>query len=189
MPVQRSLKEGCPGSGCIQPAYFLLVYLKDPAFHQPVEHGRRSGSPLQKFLLGDFFRRFAKQAESSMYFDQQVQLFGSGGAAIRQRRSADGVRCLPLPSGVRGSRSWACRCASVLLSQRPLFIQQGFNYSRIFLMPLSFSSFVMHCSGSAASRSNIFCSFSGSCTSDSKSGLYSTMVSLSSFSPEGSAAL
>ena len=54
----------------------------------------------------------------------------------------------------------------------------------MFLMPVSFSSFVTHCSGSAESISSIFCSFSGRQTSDSKSGLYSTIVSLSSFKPE-----
>lgn len=58
-----------------------------------------------------------------------------------------------------------------------------------FFMPLAFSSWVTHCSGSALSKSRIRCSRGGSGSEATKSGLYSTSVSLSSFIPEGRAAL
>lgn len=140
-------------------------------------------------LETSFISRPLRQPESSRYFISRSSCLGARRCNSSKKMCR---RCSLRAAAVRRTRvsvlGLQVRRNSSFTKMASLSSSDLMTES-MFLMPVSFSSFVTHCSGSAESISSIFCSFSGRRTSDSKSGLYSTIVSLSSFKPEGKAAL
>ena len=145
-----------------------------------------SSSALRVTSLGGF--PGCVQPESSMYFISSANCLGARASRSNWKRRFRSLLMASVSRTRASVRGLYTRFSSSFTWMASLSNSDLMTGNKC-LMPLAFSNCVTHCSGSALSKSNTRCSFSGNGSAASKSGLYTTSVSLSNFIPEGMAAL